>query len=202
MPAPVRLGPLGLPRAGGAAVFLDRDGVLNEVGAPGSPSLPPRSVDEVRIVPSAATAVGRLRAAGFSLIVITNQPDVARGSMSRDDALEITEFVARELELDDAYVCLHDNADACECRKPRGGALLEAALDWRLEIEASWMIGDRWVDIAAGEAAGVRTVLLDRPYSWERAGGSLPSGSVRPTFVASTLEEAADRVLALNEPSR
>src|SRR5262245_38089554 len=183
--APVRVGSSGARLRNGPAVFLDRDGVLNEVRGSGDEALSPRSVDEIRIVPSARQAVARLRAAGFMLIVITNQPDVARGTMSRERALEITEFVVRELGLDAAYVCLHDGSDGCGCRKPRGGLLVEAARDSALELERSWMIGDRWVDVAAGREAGVRTVLLDRPYSWTATRDATADDSVHPTYVAS-----------------
>src|SRR5262245_59744540 len=88
---PVRLGPFSARSRAGSAVFLDRDGVLNEVRGSGSRSLPPQSVGEVRMVPSAEESVARLRAAGFCLIVVSNQPDVARGTMSRKVALGITE---------------------------------------------------------------------------------------------------------------
>jgi D-glycero-D-manno-heptose 1,7-bisphosphate phosphatase len=194
---PVRLGSARSAPGTGVAVFLDRDGVLNEVRGSGRQALPPRSMDELRIVPEAAGAVERLREAGFMLIVVSNQPDVARGSLSRSDALEITAAVVAELGLDDAYVCLHDGADGCACRKPKPGALLEAAHDWRLDLAKSWMIGDRWVDVAAGTAAGACSVLLERPYSWEPAGGAPSPPDVHPRITVASVADAAERIVEL-----
>ncbi len=195
----MRVRPDGGPRPG-AAVFLDRDGVLNETRGSGVRALSPRSLDELVISPDAAGSLEPLRRVGFSLLAITNQPDVARGITSREDALAITEAVVSQLGLDDAYVCLHGSSDGCECRKPLPGALLAASQAWEIDLRESWMIGDRWVDVAAGNAAGVRTVLLERPYSWGPAGGvACPSG-VAPLLAVSSLAEAVASVVRLSAP--
>jgi D-glycero-D-manno-heptose 1,7-bisphosphate phosphatase len=143
-------------------------------------SLPPTSLDEVRFVEGAHDLTGALRDAGYLLVVVTNQPDVARGTMAQRDAVEITELVRSELGLDDGYLCPHDNDDGCDCRKPRPGMLRRAAVDWNVDLDRSWLIGDRWVDIGAAAAAGVRSLLVEAPYSWAASGGVLPPEDLVP----------------------
>lgn len=191
---PVRLR-AGVRRGDRAAVFLDRDGVLNEVTGTGDASIPPRSTDDVVITSDARLAVSRLRDAGFVLIVVTNQPDVARGQQSRDGALAITEHVVDELGLDDAYLCLHDGPAGCNCRKPEPGLIEAAARDWSIARARSWLIGDRWVDIGAARAAGVRAVLLQRAYSMRPSGGVEAPSELADGPRAPTLAECVDVVL-------
>ena len=195
MTDPIRLGtePFGIGAT--AAVFLDRDGVLNEVRGSGDVSLPPRTRHEVTMAAGAGDAVHRLREAGFVLIVVTNQPDVARGTLERDVALDITRYVMATLELDDGYVCLHDGPDGCDCRKPRPGMLLRAAQDWGLALDQCWLIGDRWVDIAAAQHAGAHPVLLERPYSWQPSGGAAAPATLAPEFRGTTLAACVSFVL-------
>jgi D-glycero-D-manno-heptose 1,7-bisphosphate phosphatase len=182
-------------RAGGTAVFLDRDGVLNELRGSGTHPSSPRSLGELAVVPDAASTLAPLREAGFVLVAVTNQPDVARGYLECDVALAIMEAVLAELELDDAYLCLHDQVDDCSCRKPRPGMLLVAAHDLGLDLAASWMVGDRWVDVEAGTHAGVRTILLDRAYSREPSGGVECPPELEPTAVVGSLAEAVEWIL-------
>jgi D-glycero-D-manno-heptose 1,7-bisphosphate phosphatase len=177
-------------------VFLDRDGVLNDVAGDGRVALSPRSIDEVRIAAGADAAVARLRAAGFVLVVVTNQPDVARGTLAESEAIAITASVVDALELDDAFVCTHDGPDGCGCRKPRPGLLTAARDAWALDLDRSWLIGDRWVDVGAAAAAGVRAVLLERDYSMDAAGGVAPPAATRPDLVRATLDNAVTAILA------
>ena len=137
-----------------------------------------------------------MQRAGFLLITVTNQPDVARGTIERSVALEITKYVMRALSLDDGYACLHDDSEGCDCRKPRPGMLLRAAGDWGLALDRCWMIGDRWVDIAAAERAGVRPVLLETTYSWQPSGGADPPTNLAPEFRGATLESCVSFVLS------
>lgn len=195
-PRPVRLHSGPVPSDTAAAVFLDRDGVLNEVYGDGRASRSPSTPDDVVIAPGAAGAVDRLRAAGFRLLVVTNQPDVARGTLAREAALAITQRVIDALDLDDGYVCPHDGADACNCRKPRPGLILDAARDWNVALDRSWLIGDRWVDIGAARAAGVASVLLERPYSWAASGGVDAPPGLEPSVVCGDLAGAVDAVLS------
>jgi D-glycero-D-manno-heptose 1,7-bisphosphate phosphatase len=193
---PARVGTSSPGGRGTAAVFLDRDGVLNDVRGAGDVSLPPRTIDEIAIAREAPAEIARLRDAGFVLIVVTNQPDVARGTIERDVALAITRAVMNTLALDDGYVCLHDGDDGCDCRKPRPGMLVRAAHEWGLALDQCWMIGDRWVDIAAARQASVRPVLLEAAYSWQPAGGARPPQGLTPEFRGETLSSCVSHVLS------
>jgi D-glycero-D-manno-heptose 1,7-bisphosphate phosphatase len=150
------------------AVFLDRDGVINRpvlrLGRP----YPPDSLAELQVYPDAATSLRQLEAAGFSVVVVTNQPDVARGKQRREVVDEINRELLRLLPVEAFYVCFHDDADGCRCRKPAPGLLLDAADDLGLDLDRSFMVGDRWRDVEAGRRAGCRTVHIDRHYA-ERA---------------------------------
>ncbi|MFC2036527.1 D-glycero-alpha-D-manno-heptose-1,7-bisphosphate 7-phosphatase [Chloroflexota bacterium] len=143
------------------AVFLDRDGVLNRafVRADGK-SHPPQGLDELEILPGVARACRALGEAGFLLIVVTNQPDVARGAQRRVVVEAINDALRRQVAVDDILVCYHDDADGCDCRKPKPGLLLKAAGIWNIDLSHSVMVGDRWKDIEAGRRAGCRTVLV------------------------------------------
>lgn len=187
-------------RAGGEqAIFLDRDGILNEMVVDGPASRPPRSLHEVRIAPEARESIERLQERGYLLLVVTNQPDVRRGSLALADAVDVTSAVAEALRLDDAYLCPHDQRDGCECRKPRAGMLLRAREDWSIDLARSWLIGDRWVDVAAGAAAGARTLLLEGPESWAPSGGVDPSPDLRPDRAFLSLRACVDHLLGVDE---
>jgi len=146
------------------AVFLDRDGVLNEAIVREGRPYPPANLAELRILPEGAAALRRLKDAGFLLIVVTNQPDVGRGTQAREVVEELNAALRAALPVDDFYVCYHDRADRCECRKPKPGLLVKAAGDRNIDLHGSFMIGDRWRDVDAGAAAGCRTVLIDYGY--------------------------------------
>jgi len=179
------------------ASFLDRDGVIVESRRhPGDPA-PPESVDDVAVPDGVAEALDSLRGDGYTLIVITNQPDVARGTTTRATVEAINARIGDLLPIDGVYTCYHDG-DGCPCRKPRPGLLLEAAQDHGVDLEGSWLIGDRWVDIAAGHAAGVRTVLLERPYSWSPTSQGPPPPGLRPDAVGGTF---GDCVAAIRKPT-
>ncbi len=153
---------MGVDPLSSAAVFLDRDGVLNRalVGADGIPR-PPKTVEQVEILPRVPEALERLRSLGFALVVVTNQPDIARGSTTAKVVEAIHGRLRDALGLEDFRTCPHDDADACACRKPEPGLLLRAASDRVLDLARSYMVGDRWRDIEAGHRAGCRTILLD-----------------------------------------
>ena len=172
------------------AVFLDRDGVLNEVVIRDGLPHPPTSLDELKLVPDAPASLARLKAAGFRLIVVTNQPDVARGKQSRAIVEAMNRAIGAALPLDDFFTCWHDDADACACRKPKPGLLVEAAARYGIDLQASFLIGDRWRDIDAGAAAGCRTVLIDRGYR-DRA------PETEPTHSATSLTDAVNWIVGL-----
>jgi D-glycero-D-manno-heptose 1,7-bisphosphate phosphatase len=164
------------------AVFLDRDGVLNlpvmQDGRPGTPT----SLDQLELYPEAPVACIRLRQLGYSVVVVSNQPDVARGTLDLRTLDAIHRTLRRRIVVDGLYVCPHDDGDHCGCRKPAPGLLLAAAADLGLDLGVSIMVGDRWRDIEAGQRAGCRTVHIDRRYH-ER----IPES---PDFVAGGLSEA------------
>src|SRR5579862_7473741 len=171
-------------------VFLDRDGVLNECGLDrsGTPC-PPRTLNELRLLPGVRRACRLLKDCGYRLVVVTNQPDVARGTQSREEVESINASVARALDIDEVAVCWHDDADRCGCRKPQPGLLRQAAADSAVDLSSCFMVGDRWKDIEAGKRAGCRTALVGDGYG-EPGGGS-------PDFVALSLLEVARWIASL-----
>ena len=143
--------------------FLDRDGTLVNCGV--SDGVPVPAHDAVEFADGAAEACEHLRKLGFALAMVTNQPDVSRGTVDRRTVEQANECIAETLGLDVVLACMHDDLDQCVCRKPRPGLLFEAASILDLSLDrSSVIIGDRWRDIDAGAAAGVTTVLLDRGY--------------------------------------
>lgn len=147
------------------AVFLDRDGVINAAVVRDGRPYPPYSVGETRILDDVPQALALLRAAGFRIAVITNQPDVARGTQSRDKVEAINAFLRLQLPLDHFEVCYHDEADSCDCRKPKPGLIFRSALALNVDVTKGFVVGDRWRDIEAGRSAGCRTVWIDRDYN-------------------------------------
>lgn len=147
------------------AVFLDRDGVLNRTIVRDGVPHPPGSVSEVEILPNVIEAVARLKALEIPLIVVTNQPDVARGTQTKEAVEAINRHLGDRLPLTAFYVCFHDTPDNCACRKPKPGLILDAAAAYNIDLRRSFMVGDRWSDVAAGQAAGCQTLLIDLPYS-------------------------------------
>ena len=148
-----------------AAVFLDRDGVLNTAVVRNGKPYPPASLEELEIPSEVFHFSRELSAAGFFLIGITNQPDVARGSTRREVVEGINAALSSALPLQEILVCYHDDADKCACRKPHPGLIFEAAQKYGVELARSFMIGDRWKDIEAGRRAGCRTIFIDRGYA-------------------------------------
>ena len=176
-------GPSAPPRA----VFLDRDGVLSEVVVRDGRPYPPPRLEDLRIYPDVRDSLRRLKDAGFVLVVVTNQPDVARGTQSRETVEAMNARLADALPLDEIRVCYHDDADDCDCRKPKPG-LLTAQPDY--DRSRSFMVGDRWRDVEAGRRAGCRTVLIDRGYA---------EPSVPPDARVGSLTEAVDWILQRTE---
>lgn len=186
-----------------AAIFLDRDGVINELvpdpysGRPESPLLP----EDVRVIPGAAAGIRRLRAAGYVLVGVTNQPAAAKELVSVEELLEVharlVSLLANEgAGLDDWRICLHhpegrlpELSISCECRKPNPGLLLAAAGELSLDLPSSWMIGDTDSDVVAGQAVGMRTILIEHgPSSHKRR------GTVTPSCRAASLAKAAAQI--------
>lgn len=178
-----------MPRS--RAVFLDRDGVINRAVVRAGKPHPPASVDELELLPGVPEALARLKAAGYSLVVVTNQPDIARGATTAGAVEAIHARLRATLPIDEIRVCPHDDADGCACRKPKPGLLLRPP---RHDLAASVMVGDRWRDIEAGRAAGCGvTILVD--YGYDEA------PAAEPTARVGSLAEAADWLLARTVPT-
>ncbi len=149
---------------GKRAVFLDRDGVLNAVVVRDGLSFPPSSCAELSILQGVEKALDLLKEAGFLLIAVTNQPDVARAAQSKRAVEEIHAKLLSLLPLDEIFTCYHDDRDTCQCRKPQPGLLLQAAEKYSIPLCDSFIVGDRWKDIEAGYRAGCKTVWVDSGY--------------------------------------
>ena len=169
------------------AVFLDRDGVINSAVVRDGKPYPPHSLDELKILPGVPEALARLRAAGFVNVIVTNQPDVATGMQRREVVESMHELLLSRLPIDTVKVCYHAAAADCACRKPRPGMLFEAASELGIDLAASFLVGDRWRDVGAGQAAGCQTFFIDAGYSEKRPG--------KPYVAVKSLPEAVDRIL-------
>lgn len=173
------------------AIFLDRDGVINKSIVKNGKPYPPASLHELEIIPGVTDALNSLHAAGFLLIVVTNQPDVARGTTEKKIVEEINNYLQQHLLLDEVFVCYHDDIDKCSCRKPLPGLLLQAADKYKINLAQSFMVGDRWKDIDAGKNAGCKTIWIDAGYTEK-----VPSSD--PDFIAKSLKEATNWILRIN----
>ena len=167
------------------AVFLDRDGVINRVTLREGRPHPPASLDKLEFLPDVAEAIEALRSAGFLVIVVTNQPDVATGAQQQAVVEAINRRVQDTLHVDDVKVCYHADADGCSCRKPKPGMILTAEAEWSLDLKGSFMVGDRWRDIEAGQAAGCRTIFVDAGYAERKPEN--PDAEVNSLLEASLL---------------
>jgi D-glycero-D-manno-heptose 1,7-bisphosphate phosphatase len=196
------------------AIFLDRDGVINsyvynaEFGTVDSPGSP----DEFALIPGAGEAVAEFNRLGFIVVVVSNQPGIAKGKftpalLEQVDAKMHAGIAAAGGKLDAVYYCLH-HPDAvvpayrerCECRKPRPGMLLEAAQEWDIDLKNSYMIGDGVTDIEAGRAAGTHTIFIgpSKPYVFE----ALEKHGVQPDFMAPTLSDTVEIIKKRSLPKR
>ena len=174
------------------AVFLDRDGVINEASLRNGKPYPPADLDELVLTAGAEKALADLKARGFLLLVVTNQPDVRRGVTTIENVERIHDALQAQLPIDDFFVCLHDDRDGCDCRKPLPGLIRRAGEKYGVDLAASYMIGDRWRDVDAAAAAGCRTIFIDRGYNEQ--GSKLP-----PEKVAFSLPEAVAWIVAEEE---
>ena len=146
------------------AIFLDRDGVINKVNLVVGKPRPPKNISELILLPKVDEALQLLKNAGYLLIIITNQPDVARGKMKIETVEVINQFLKNLLPINDIFTCYHDDIEDCNCRKPKPGNILKAANQYNINIQNSFMIGDRWRDVEAGISAGCKTFYIDYNY--------------------------------------
>ncbi len=146
------------------AIFLDRDGVINQVNLVEGKPYPPKDLSQLILLPKVTEALKLLKEIGYLLIVITNQPDVVRGKTKLETIEAINQFLKDSLPIDDIFTCYHDDIENCNCRKPKPGNILKAADQYNINIPNSFMIGDRWRDIDAGQSAGCKTFFIDYCY--------------------------------------
>lgn len=171
------------------AVFLDRDGVVNEAiirnGAPFSP----KSMNEVEIIEDVRECVIRLEKLEFQIVVVTNQPDIAREKTSLSQVNEIHDLIKKVTGIKNFFICPHDDKDSCECRKPKSGLLVQAAKLLKIDLESSYIIGDRWKDIVAGQNVGCKGIFINRNYSEKSP--KLPYTEVKSLSEATKIIEGA-----------
>lgn len=172
------------------AVFLDRDGVINRAVVREGKPYPPANLEEVEILPGVLEALNSLNKEGLLLIVVTNQPDVARGTTALSDVEAINNHLQQCLCIDEFRVCYHDSDDGCDCRKPLPGLLTAAAIALDIDLNKSYMVGDRWRDIEAGNQAGCKTFFIDYGYA-EKQPNSM-------NFLVSSLLEASEIILRMS----
>ena len=189
------------------AVFLDRDGVINELiyypeqGIIDSPF----TVEQLKLFPWAGEATRRLSEAGYKLVVVSNQPGIAKGNLSPETFENIRQKMTDELTksggtLDGEYYCLHHPEARvehlrinCECRKPKPGLLLQAGRELNIDLSQSWMVGDGLSDVQAGKSAGCKTILLGRAKC--ELCHLMDEGNARPDFIVANLLEAVSIIL-------
>jgi len=169
------------------AVFLDRDGVINRAIVRDGKPYPPQNLNELEVFPGMLEDLERLHSAGFMLIVVTNQPDVARGTQCREMVEIINAAIKSQLPIDEFFVCYHDDADHCHCRKPKPGALQQSAEKYSLNLKDCFMIGDRWSDIEAGRSVGCKTILIDCQYNETK--------NVNPDYRIENFRQAVELIL-------
>jgi D-glycero-D-manno-heptose 1,7-bisphosphate phosphatase len=169
------------------AIFLDRDGVINASVVRERKPYPPDSLQELVIIEGVKEGLLKLKNAGYYLLIITNQPDVARGKTPIEKVNEIHNFMLSELAVDEVYCCFHDDSENCDCRKPKPGMILQATKKLNINLNLSFLVGDRWRDIEAGNAAGCTTYFIDYGYQ-ERQPGNIKHR-------VASLEEAVENIL-------
>ena len=150
------------------AIFLDRDGVINNI-VKRSPTWigSPRTPDEWQLMAGIQEAVQLLHDAGYLIIVITNQPEIARNQTTRAQLDALHALMCQQIpQIDEVFFCPHDNEANCDCRKPKPGLILKAMREWGIDLKNSWMVGDRDKDIVAGQAAGCKTCLIQNEYHY------------------------------------
>ena len=174
--------------SGRRAVFLDRDGVLVIPEMRDGRSFAPRRFEDFRIYPEAKAALERLKAAGFLLVVVTNQPNVGKGQILLSTLDQMHDRLRHDLPVDWIEVCCHTQTEGCECRKPKPGRLLNAARQFKIDLERSIMVGDRASDIAAGRSASCETIFIDLDYVSDLKPES-------PDYIVRSIADATDIIL-------
>jgi D-glycero-D-manno-heptose 1,7-bisphosphate phosphatase len=185
--------------SGRAAVFVDRDGVLNRAEVREGKPFAPQRVEHFKLLPGVAAAMRQLREAGYCLVVVTNQPDIGNGLVGEAIVAAIHQKLRARVPVDDIRVCPHSQEAGCDCRKPKPGMLLAAASEHHIDLASSYIIGDRISDVIAGNAAGCYTIFVKRGYP-ECEGLAVPARAA-----VRSLPQAVRYILARDQrrsPSR
>jgi len=173
-------------------VFIERDGVLNQVRIERQHQVSPLTLDEFHVNQDAVALLNKLKAAGFVLVATSNQPGLSRGYQNRREMDRMHDQMRRMLPLDDIMVCPHDETDRCPCRKPKPGLLVEAAFKWKLDLDRSFVISDKWQDAEAARTAGCTSLLMQSPWV----------GKVHRDFVLPDLAAIVEKILHLHTGTR
>jgi D-glycero-D-manno-heptose 1,7-bisphosphate phosphatase len=171
-----------------SGVFFERNGILNLVRVEREHQINPISPVDFALNPAARAPLLQLKSAGFVLLATTNQPGLSLGYQSRRELDFMHQLLRRELGLDQVCVCPHTESDDCPCRKPKAGLLTEAAHSWRLDLDRSYVVSDKWQDAAAAHSVGCTSLLVASPWN----------GASHHDFVLPTLEEVVERILQLH----
>jgi D-glycero-D-manno-heptose 1,7-bisphosphate phosphatase len=147
------------------ALFLDRDGVIIKSYTINGKPFPPRSLDKVLLLDDVVQSVNMVKNFGFEIVVITNQPDIATGKTTIEFLNQVHEIIKDDTGINKFYICPHTDKDYCNCRKPKPGLFIQAAKELDLDLSKSFMVGDRWSDITAGQQAGCKNFFIDRGYA-------------------------------------
>ncbi len=169
------------------AVFMDRDGVINRSIVRNGKPYPPDTLEQFEFLPGVIQGCQNLKQSGFRLFIVTNQPDIARGKQDSKIVDAFHQRIYDTLPMDEVYICPHDDSHQCDCRKPKPGMMTAAASKYNIDLSQSFLIGDRWRDIAAGQAAGCKTVFIDYRYDEPM--------SVVPDCTVTNFNEAVDWIL-------
>ena len=164
------------------AIFLDRVGVINKIFIKNGLPFSPPTFDELEILPGVKEAILRFKKENFLCLLVTNQPDVSRGKIHKEIVIKMNNYLKEEIQLDDIFVCYHDDVDNCECRKPKPGLILTASKKWNINLKNSYMVGDRSKDILAGINAGCKTIFINNNYK--------EVNNCKPNFVTDNLLNA------------
>lgn len=181
------------------AVFFDRDGVLIETEVRQGKPYAIRAAQDLVIFPAAYELLTKLKATGYKIIVVTNQPDVGNGFVSQQEVEAMHKILIAKLPIDNIYACYHSQIAGCDCRKPKIGMFTKAEQELNIDLKNSFMVGDRNSDIVAGKAAGCFTIFIDYGYN--------ESLKVKPNLVVSSLTDIKDfnfkgvKQYASNQPS-
>ena len=172
------------------AVFLDRDGVINRSLVLNGKPFAPTHLNDFQILPGVRESLLSLKAGGYLTVVVTNQPDLSTGKQTWESLNEIHAYLISQCHIDMVKVCIHTSEDRCNCRKPNPGMLIEASEELGIDLSESYMIGDRWGDIEAGQKSGCKnSFFIDYGYTEKQ-----PTGDF---ILVKSLSECTDIILKI-----